>query len=145
MKISQIFTILFLASLVLFIPLSRPEEQYNLVPKQEKYVVVNVQNTELTISSNRPDEKFDIQVEYLDPESNIGQQIQSIETVQGGEISFKIDKRGYYLIYLYSVPIITITITTSGIPDTSIFIVSLMMALAIGGQIQKQFSRSFDY
>lgn len=144
MKLSQIFTILFLASLVLLVPISKQEHEYNLLPFEPKTIVVNVQNTKLIISSNRFEEIYEMQISYLDPEKLRPDVIQNFQGFTG-EVDFSIDQRGFYEIIIEAKAILTITITTEGIPDTTIIIISLMMLLAIGTQVQKQFSRSFDY
>ncbi|MCE7737543.1 MAG: hypothetical protein GPJ54_21815 [Candidatus Heimdallarchaeota archaeon] len=147
MKLSQIFTILFLASLVLLVPISKQEHQHTLIPFETKTIIVNVQNTKLIVGSNRIDEVYFMGINYLNPEKSGSDIIQPTELFSGeDEPIYEIENRGFYEITITAdESLITITITTEGIPDTTIIIISLIMLLAIGAQVQKQFSRSFDY
>ncbi|MHA2028268.1 MAG: hypothetical protein ACW99A_04100 [Candidatus Kariarchaeaceae archaeon] len=142
MKISNILLILFLASLVLLIPSARTEESYNLDPQEAKAIIVNVQTSKLIILSNSPEE-IGFRYSYLNPEDGAEELIDS--PFFQIELTIPIDKKGFYRLDFLSTRLATITIKTEGIPNTTIIIVSLTMLIAIAAQIQKQFSRSFDY
>ena len=143
MKLYNIVIIIFLASLILLIPLARPADEYKLTPFSEKTILINVQNSKISISADLPND-IDITAYYLDPSSNNITEILPTDTFSSNyEIS--VSDRGYYRLDFLSEVIVTITISTGGLPESTNIILAITFILMIVFQIRKQFSRSFAY
>lgn len=143
MKLYNIVTIIFLASLILIIPLARPADEYKLTPLAEKTILINVQNSKILISADLPVD-IDITTFYLDPSTNNISEFLPTETFSSDH-EIPVSERGYYRLDFLSKVIVTITISTGGLPDSSNIILSITVILMIVFQIRKQFSRSFAY
>ena len=143
MKLYNIITIIFLASLILLIPLVRPADEYKLTPFKPKTIVINVQNSFILISADIPAE-IDITAFYLDPSSNDITEILATEPFSS-KTKIDVSNRGFYRLDFLSEDIVTITISTSTLPNSSRIILSFTTVLMIIFQLRKQFSRSFAY
>ena len=143
MKLYNIVTIIFLASLILIIPLARPADEYKLTPFAEKTILINVQNSKISISADLPVD-IDITTFYLDPSTNNISEFLPTETFSS-DYEITVSERGYYRLDFLSEVIVTITISTGSLPDSSNIILSITVILMIVFQIRKQFSRSFAY
>lgn len=140
-KINTIVNIFFITSLFMFAPLLRPDIDFKVFPFEKKPVFINIQSSQITISSNSGG-VTNITISRLNPQTKQYDIIKETNFIRSYDID-NID-RGYYLLEIVSQNIATITISENGIPNTTFQIIGIILLAKFVLYLKKTFISPID-
>lgn len=143
MRLSSFILILFIGSSFLFLPSLRAVEEFDLFPFEDKIVIVNIQSTEVVITSNI-DIKIILTVSRMDPKTESLVAIRSdVDLLE--PITILIETRGNYKFQFKSFKIAKVEIVQSGIPEYSLIYLGAMFLIFVLDRLRNMISRSIIY
>ena len=143
MRLSSFILILFIGSSFLFLPSMRAVEEFDLFPFEEKIVIVNIQSTEIEITSNI-DLRIIITISRMDPKTDSLDVIRK-EMHLEDPTTIEIVIRGNYVFKFLSLKIAKVEITQSGIPEYSLIYLGVMFLIFVLDRLRNMISRSIIY
>lgn len=135
MKLYNISIVLFICSLLLFVPVFRADVKIELFPFTTQNVLVNINNPSITLESNI-DESISLNITQFDEVTKLQKLIWRGEI--NGELRLKMVDSGYFYFSFVSEKLAKIVIHANGINNSSIIISSILFAaLAVMKYLQR--------